>query len=94
MKLNKIELYGFKSFARRTEFLFGPGITGIVASAIGRQDINIDTVSHNRHASDNAVFAIATMPTTMKRVRAAIKDIQDNHPGSLLGEPRVIPILN
>jgi homoserine dehydrogenase len=70
-----------------------PGVTGIVATAIGRQRINIDTVSHNRHANDNAEFAIATMPCTRPQVERAIRDIQQNHPGTLLSEPRVLPIL-
>ncbi len=30
MRLKKLELYGFKSFAQRTEIVFGQGITGIV----------------------------------------------------------------
>ena len=30
MRLKKLELYGFKSFATRTEIIFGDGITGIV----------------------------------------------------------------
>ncbi len=30
MKLTKVEMYGFKSFAHRTEFQIGDGITGIV----------------------------------------------------------------
>ena len=30
MKLRKLEIYGFKSFAERTEILFESGITGIV----------------------------------------------------------------
>ena len=30
MRLKKLELYGFKSFATRTEIIFGEGITGIV----------------------------------------------------------------
>ena len=30
MRLKKLELYGFKSFAQRTEIVFNPGITGIV----------------------------------------------------------------
>jgi homoserine dehydrogenase len=70
-----------------------PGITGIVATAIGRQRINIDTVSHNRHGNDNAEFAIATIPCTRAQVDAAVRDIQQNHPGSLLSQPRVLPIL-
>jgi len=70
-----------------------PGITGIVATAIGRQDINIDTVSHNRHEHDNAEFAIATMPCTRSQVERAVLDIQKNHPGSLHAEPRILPIL-
>lgn len=70
-----------------------PGITGIVATAIGAQDINIDSVSHNRHENDNAEFAIATMPCTRAQIDRAVEDIQQNHPGSLLSEPRVLPIL-
>jgi homoserine dehydrogenase len=70
-----------------------PGITGIVATAIGQQDINIDTVSHNRHEHDNAEFAIATMPCTRAQVERAVRDIQENHPGSLHAEPRILPIL-
>ena len=30
MKLKKLEIYGFKSFADRTEIIFNEGITGIV----------------------------------------------------------------
>jgi homoserine dehydrogenase len=70
-----------------------PGITGIVATAIGKQDININTVSHNRHEREHAEFAIATMPSTRAQVERAVRDIQENHPGSLLSEPRILPIL-
>jgi homoserine dehydrogenase len=70
-----------------------PGITGIVATAIGKQDININTVSHNRHEREHAEFAIATMPCTRAQVERAVCDIQENHPGSLLSEPRILPIL-
>jgi homoserine dehydrogenase len=70
-----------------------PGMTGIVTTAIGRQRINIDTVSHNRHQVDHAEFAIATMPCKRSQVEWAVRDIQANHPGSLLSEPRVMPIL-
>ncbi|MDD9936154.1 MAG: homoserine dehydrogenase [Myxococcales bacterium] len=70
-----------------------PGITGIVCTALGRQNINIDTVSHNRHMRDNALFAIATMPCTMAQVQAAVRSIQGEHPNVLLSEPRVMPIL-
>jgi homoserine dehydrogenase len=70
-----------------------PGITGIVATAIGRQEINIDSVSHNRHGNDNAEFAISTMPCTGAQVDEAVRDIQESHPGGLLSEPRVLPIL-
>ena len=30
MRLKKLELYGFKSFAQRTEIVFNEGITAIV----------------------------------------------------------------
>ena len=70
-----------------------PGMTGVVTTAIGRQRINIDTVSHNRHQVDHAEFAIATMPCTRSQVEWAIRDIQANNPGALLSEPRYMPIL-
>ena len=31
MKLTKVEMYGFKSFAHRTTFAIGDGITAIVS---------------------------------------------------------------
>ena len=40
-----------------------PGITGLVTTAIGEAKINIDTVSHNRHNKERAVFSVATMPS-------------------------------
>jgi homoserine dehydrogenase len=70
-----------------------PGITGIVATAIGKQHINIDTVGHNRHTSDKAIFAIATMPCTHNQIQEAIADIQRHHPSCLVSYPKIIPIL-
>ena len=70
-----------------------PGVLGDVCKTLGAQDINIDSVSHNRHEQEHAEFAIATMPCTRAQIDRAIADIQDNHPSSLLGEPRVLPIL-
>lgn len=70
-----------------------PGITGIVTTSIGQQDINIDTVSHNRHDRDRAVFSIATMPCSREQITAAIHEIQQQYPNILLNQPRVVPIL-
>ncbi|HET9947824.1 MAG TPA: homoserine dehydrogenase [Longimicrobiales bacterium] len=70
-----------------------PGITGIVTTAVGAQQINIDTVSHNRHENKHAEFAIATMPCRGVQVERALRDIAENHPGTLLAPPRVLPIL-
>ncbi len=70
-----------------------PGITGIVATAIGKQNVNIDTVGHNRHDTAQALFSIATMPCALTQIRRAVEDIQKNHPQALRGEVRVIPIL-
>ena len=44
-----------------------PGITGVITSAIGNQNINIDTVGHNRHNKEKAVFSIATMACTLNQ---------------------------
>jgi homoserine dehydrogenase len=70
-----------------------PGITGLVATAIGEQKINIDTVSHNRHNKENAVFSLITMPCTLGQVKKAIEIIKKRAPNILLENPKVIPIL-
>jgi homoserine dehydrogenase len=70
-----------------------PGMTGLVATAIGNQGINIDTVGHNRHNIDRAVFPVATMPCSMNQIRAAIDDIEKKRPGVYLNPPKVVPIL-
>jgi homoserine dehydrogenase len=71
-----------------------PGITGLVTMAIGEQKINIDTVSHNRHNKERAVFSVATMPCTLKQIKKAIVAIREKAPAVLIEEPKVIPILN
>lgn len=70
-----------------------PGITGLVATAIGDQKINIDTVSHNRHNHDKAVFSIATMPCTLGQINKAIEAIHKKAPNVLSSAPKIIPIL-
>jgi len=70
-----------------------PGTTGLVTTAIGKNNINIDTVSHNRHNRNNATFSVATMPCTLEQIDKAIKDIREASPKMLLEEPKIIPIL-
>jgi len=71
-----------------------PGITGSVTTAIGRQNINIDTVGHNRHGKLTAVFSVATMPCTLAQIKGAIEEIKRARPDILKGEPRIMPILH
>jgi len=72
-----------------------PGITGLVTTAIGREAINIDTVSHNlrEKGSANALFSIATMPCTGAQIARAVAAIRAAAPTVLIREPKVIPIL-
>ena len=70
-----------------------PGITGDVTTAIGKQNINIDTVSHNRHMKDKAIFSIATMPCTLLQIEKAIDEINKSNSGLLVSVPKIIPIL-
>ena len=70
-----------------------PGTTGFITSAIGKQNINIDTVSHNRHSNSNAVFSVATMPSTVHQIEAAIANIKTERPDLLLSETKIMPIL-
>lgn len=70
-----------------------PGTTGKVTTCIGHQNINIDTVSHNRHKTDRATFSVATMPCTLKQIEDAVTEIKDTYPDILLSSPKVMPIL-
>jgi homoserine dehydrogenase len=70
-----------------------PGTTGFIATAIGNQEINIETVSHNRHAGEKAMFSVATMPCTLEQIENAIQEIRSEKPGMLLSEPKIMPIL-
>lgn len=70
-----------------------PGITGLVATAIGDQGINIDTVGHNLHGKDTAVFCVETMPCPRSSIDAAVAAIKARRPGVLRTEPKVFPVL-
>jgi homoserine dehydrogenase len=70
-----------------------PGTTGFIATAIGKQEINIETVSHNRHSGEKAMFSVATMPCTLGQIENAIDEIRRDKPGMLLSEPKIMPIL-
>ena len=70
-----------------------PGTTGKVTTCVGHQNINIDTVSHNRHKTDRATFSVATMPCTLKQIEDAIEEIKSTYPNILLSAPKIIPIL-
>ena len=70
-----------------------PGTTGFITTAIGKQEINIETVSHNRYAGEKAIFSIATMPCTFRQIQNAVDEIRKEKPGMLLSEPKIMPIL-
>ena len=57
------------------------------------QNINIDTVGHNRHNKGKAIFSIATMPCTQAQITKAISEIKKRKPEVLKTEPKIIPIL-
>jgi len=70
-----------------------PGTTGFITTAVGNQEINIETVSHNRHSGEKAMFSLATMPCTLAQIENAIEVIRKEKPGMLLSEPKIMPIL-
>jgi len=72
-----------------------PGITGLVTTAIGKEQINIDTVSHNlrEKGSESALFSIATMPCTGAQIARAVAAIRAASPTVLIRDPKVVPIL-
>lgn len=68
-----------------------PGITGLVTTEIGKQNVNIYTVTHNRHVSDKALFSVETQLCTREQIDAAITGIKSK--GVLKNDPKVYPIL-
>lgn len=70
-----------------------PGITGLVASAIGDEGINIDTVGHNLHGKAGAVFCVETMPCRRDAVDRAVARMKAARPGVFRAEPKVYPVL-
>jgi len=92
-----------RKFADANQFVFPylisfqtgniPGTTGFIATAIGKQEINIETVSHNRHTGEKAMFSVATMPCTLGQIEKAIEEIKLEKPGMLMSEPKIMPIL-
>lgn len=70
-----------------------PGTTGFIATMIGKQNINIDTLSHNRRTEDNAIFSIVTMPCSQEQIDKAIESIKKEKPDLLLKEPKIMPVL-
>jgi homoserine dehydrogenase len=92
-----------RKFADASEFVFPylitfhtgnvPGTTGLITTAIGKQQINIETVSHNRLTDEKAMFSIATMPCTLGQIEKAIEEIKMEKPDMLMSEPKIMPIL-
>ncbi|OHE66830.1 MAG: hypothetical protein A2Z99_14705 [Treponema sp. GWB1_62_6] len=70
-----------------------PGITGLVTTAIGDQGINIDTVGHNMHSGEAAVFAVETMPCTRSSILKAIAVIRAHRADIFRAEPKIFPVL-
>lgn len=102
-KIQNVPAKQERNFADARQFVFPylitfqtgniPGTTGFITTAIGKQEINIETVSHNRHAGEKAMFSIATMPCTLGQIEKAIEEIRSEKPGMLLSEPKIMPIL-
>lgn len=102
-KIQNVPAKQERNFADARQFVFPylitfqtgniPGTTGFITTAIGNQEINIETVSHNRHAGEKAMFSVATMPCTLGQIENAIEEIRSEKPGMLLSEPKIMPIL-
>jgi homoserine dehydrogenase len=102
-KIQNVPAKQERKFADARQFVFPylitfhtgniPGTTGFITTAIGKQEINIETVSHNRHAGEKAMFSIATMSCTLGQIENAIEEIRSEKPGMLLSEPKIMPIL-
>ena len=102
-KIQNVPAKQKRKFANARHFVFPylitfhtanvPGTTGFITTAIGRQEINIETVSHNRYSGDKAMFSVATMPCTLEQIEKSIEEIKRDRPDILLSEPKVMPIL-
>jgi homoserine dehydrogenase len=81
-----------RNFADANHFVF-PYLITFHTADIGKQDMNIDTVSHNRHSGKKATFSVATMPSTIEKIEKAIDNIKKERPNLLLSETKIMPIL-
>lgn len=70
-----------------------PGITGAITTAIGAQNINIDTVGHNYHTNGATTFTVTTMPCKLSQLKAAIAQIKAERADILVGTPKILPVL-
>lgn len=70
-----------------------PGTTGLITTEIGKQNINIETVSHNRCIGEHIVFAVETEKCSFEQIKKAIENIKKANPAMLADEPKILPIL-
>jgi homoserine dehydrogenase len=96
-EINDYKLLNAKYFMFPYNIIFEtedvPGVTGLITTAIGNHNINIDTVGHNRHNKEKAVFSIATMSCSLNQIIDAVKEIKLKRPDIVIKEPKIIPIL-
>ncbi|MCQ2974693.1 MAG: homoserine dehydrogenase [Bacteroidales bacterium] len=70
-----------------------PGTTGLIATEIGKQGINIETVSHNRFSGETADFSVETESCEFDKIEKAIAEIKKINNDLLLEDPKILPIL-
>ena len=92
MKLKKLSLQGYKTFASRTDFLFDEGITAVVGPNGGGKSTLVKIAGLQLHPSSGRVFVLGTELGTadIRTLRSSIglssTGLVDQLRGSLTGE--------
>ena len=94
---SKCELRPFEEHEMPFNLIFKvkdvPGVTGIVTTAIGNENININTVGPNIHDSGFAYFSVVTACTPLHSVRKAVATMLAQRPDVFVEEVKIFPMM-
>ena len=94
---DKCELRPFEEYEMPFNLIFKvkdvPGVTGMVTTTIGDENININTVGPNIHDNGFAYFSVVTARTPLSSVHRAVAKMIAQRPDVFIEEVKIFPIM-